>query len=251
MKKLMFVCTTILTMVMAAATVSAADLKSAIAAGVNACETAIDVSSFNATPEQAMDAYFELLNSDPNFFCVDESVGCTVNGNTAVALNVTYTSSKENIAKCRAEMNAAVAKIAQAAAGEATNLDKAKVVHDYFINNTEYDHSMAMTTSYDLLVKGKGVCGGYSLGYKMVMDQLGIPCQLVTSKTMNHQWNAVQIDGKWYNVDVTWDENYTESLQTVSYDNFMKSDSFFNLMGHNGGTSSVQCADSTFDMGIA
>ncbi len=251
MKKLVLVCTTIATMALAAATVNAADLRSTIAAGVDACETAIDLSALNVTADEAMDTYFDLMNTDPDFFCVDESVSVTTKGAQAVALNVTYDGSKSDIERRRAEMDAAVAKIAAAASAGATNLDKAKAVHDYLINSTEYDHSLAMTTSYDLLVNGKSVCNGYSLSYKMVMDKLGIPCELVTSAAMNHQWNAVQIDGTWYNVDVTWDENYTESMDSLSYDNFLKSDSFFNLMGHNGGAAAVQCTDSKYDMGIA
>ena len=73
--------------------------------------------------------------------------------------------------------------------------------------------------------KAKVVCEGYSKAFKLVCDQLGIPCILVSGKGYNdpsnpgaygpHMWNYVQVpemeDGRWYLVDVTWnDANSTE-----------------------------------------
>ena len=45
------------------------------------------------------------------------------------------------------------------------------------------------------------------------MDEMGVPCVIVMGKgtnsqekTENHAWNYVQINGKWYAVDATWDD---------------------------------------------
>ena len=51
--------------------------------------------------------------------------------------------------------------------------------------------------------EGTAVCGGYAHTYKYLLDGLGIPCEYVRSSSMNHAWNQVQIDGKWYDVDVS------------------------------------------------
>ncbi len=51
------------------------------------------------------------------------------------------------------------------------------------------------------------VCDGYSKAFKIIMDKLGIPCVTPVSHRGNHMWNNVKMeDGKWYIVDVTWDD---------------------------------------------
>ncbi len=49
------------------------------------------------------------------------------------------------------------------------------------------------------------VCEGYARAFKLVCDQLGIPCILASGG--DHMWDCVQMeDGKWYAVDVTYDD---------------------------------------------
>jgi len=58
------------------------------------------------------------------------------------------------------------------------------------------------------------VCEGYARALKVVCDKLGIPCVLVDGDAINssgnagpHMWNYVRMeDGKWYGVDVTWND---------------------------------------------
>lgn len=61
------------------------------------------------------------------------------------------------------------------------------------------------------------VCEGYARAFKMLCDEAGIPCALISGKGNGgpHMWNAVQMDdGKWYGVDVTWDDQES-SLGTI------------------------------------
>ena len=92
------------------------------------------------------------------------------------------------------------------------------------MNNVTYDGSV--NTAYGAIVAKKAMCGGYSRGFKAVMDRLDIPCVLVqgsgyTGKSVvdqvsgeklqagyeAHMWNAVKLDGHWYAVDVTWNSS--------------------------------------------
>ena len=41
---------------------------------------------------------------------------------------------------------------------------------------------------------------------------------------MNHIWNLIKIDGKWYHVDVTWDDPIMDKPGRVKHDNFLRSD---------------------------
>ena len=45
------------------------------------------------------------------------------------------------------------------------------------------------------------------------MDELNIPCLIAcgiginsSGETESHAWNYVMLDGKWYAIDVTWDD---------------------------------------------
>lgn len=91
-----------------------------------------------------------------------------------------------------------------------------KMVHDYIINNTEYDTTLSQPYIYNLygtLVKHKSVCEGYAESFKYLLDALEIPCVIVIGEATNssgekenHAWNYVQIDDQWYAVDTTWDD---------------------------------------------
>ena len=63
-------------------------------------------------------------------------------------------------------------------------------------------------TAYGALVNGKAVCEGYSRAMQMLLSRFSINSVLVTGVAANegHMWNAVQLDGKWYHLDVTWDD---------------------------------------------
>ena len=60
------------------------------------------------------------------------------------------------------------------------------------------------------------VCEGYSRAFKVLCDELGIPCVLTEGSAKGsvsetpgaHMWNYVQLDGSWYAVDVTWNDPY-------------------------------------------
>lgn len=53
------------------------------------------------------------------------------------------------------------------------------------------------------------VCEGYARALKVLCDRVNIPCTLISGKAKGeaHMWNAVKLDdGKWYGVDVTWND---------------------------------------------
>lgn len=96
------------------------------------------------------------------------------------------------------------------------NYSKITKVHDWLVDNVEYGTSVSGKNAYNIygtFAMKSVVCEGYAEGFKYIMDKLGIPCILVSGTaqnsegtTENHEWNYVQIDGKWYAVDVTWDD---------------------------------------------
>ena len=97
-----------------------------------------------------------------------------------------------------------------------TDYEKIKFVHDYLIDNIEYDTSILEDNIYNIygaLVSKKCVCEGYAKSFQYLMNTLGIDTAIVigtatnsNNETENHAWNYVSLDGNWYAIDVTWDD---------------------------------------------
>ena len=61
-------------------------------------------------------------------------------------------------------------------------VDKIKKVHDYLIDNLEYDSTFENDNIYNMygaLVNELTVCEGYAKAFKSIMDELKIPCVVV------------------------------------------------------------------------
>ena len=96
-----------------------------------------------------------------------------------------------------------------------SDLEKAVYVHDWLVQNLAYDTEHVEDGLIDdhnarnALVDGPTVCEGYAKVYALALNRLDIPAVLVTSSTLNHAWNMVELDGQWYQVDCTWDDPTT------------------------------------------
>ncbi len=92
----------------------------------------------------------------------------------------------------------------------------ARILHDWLIYNTYYDYTYSRPDRGEasgVLLNGTGVCDGYSKAYILLLSKAGIEALRVTGYVYSshgtiepHAWNLVQLDGKWYQVDVTWDD---------------------------------------------
>ena len=88
-----------------------------------------------------------------------------------------------------------------------------EAIHDYIADNTRYKITTNGYTAYGVLLEGAGVCDGYAYAFWLLCNLAGINCIRVSGDATDengnseaHAWNKVQIDGLWYNVDVTWDD---------------------------------------------
>lgn len=85
-------------------------------------------------------------------------------------------------------------------------------VHEYLADRIVYTSNVGDQLEYSpygALVLGKCVCQGYAEAAKAILDRLGITNILTSSEKANHIWNTILIDGKWYNMDITWDDQTT------------------------------------------
>lgn len=90
--------------------------------------------------------------------------------------------------------------------------DKLLKVHDHIINNTRYDIDKSSKYSYTAmgpLFNGTAVCSGYADLMSIFLSKFGVKNFKVASTT--HVWNAVYVEGKWLNIDLTWDDPITKN----------------------------------------
>ncbi|APO47714.1 transglutaminase [Paenibacillus xylanexedens] len=107
-----------------------------------------------------------------------------------------------------------------------TDHEKVKVIHDWIVLNLSYDTSLKKYTAYDGLVTGSTVCQGYSLLAYRMLERVGIDNRIVegTAGGQLHAWNIVNLDGKWYHMDTTWDDPTPDRKGKVSHSYYLLSD---------------------------
>lgn len=95
-----------------------------------------------------------------------------------------------------------------------SDFQKEVFVHDFIINNVEYDHTHGNNgariepyTAYGALVQKKAVCEGIAKATKLLLNLLDVKCIIVSGKYEGngHAWNIVKINDWEYNLDVTMD----------------------------------------------
>ena len=77
-------------------------------------------------------------------------------------------------------------------------------LHDWTLDQLEYDHSLNWCSAESGLTRHQGTCESYQRIYSKLLDTAGIANGRITGN--GHTWNAVKIDGKWCQMDLTWDD---------------------------------------------
>lgn len=110
---------------------------------------------------------------------------------------------------------------------------KSAKIYKYITDYVKYDNANLKDNSYKLkytayaaLCKGTSVCQGYSvLFYRMALEA-GVDSRVISGKGNGsaHAWNIVRINGKYYNLDSTWDAGKTPAaykyyLNNTTFDN--------------------------------
>ena len=93
-----------------------------------------------------------------------------------------------------------------------SDMQKVKLVHDYIVTNVEYDYSYSKYSAYNALIEGSSVCQGYALLTYRMLRGLGLQTRIISGlgNSDRHAWNIVKVGNKYYNIDCTWDSNWSE-----------------------------------------
>lgn len=195
----------------------------------------------------------------------------------------------EYTVKTEADVTAAVQKyeaalekvVNDAKANSTDAVKQIEFVNAYIAENTEYDYGAReglsggieydgyVNTAYGSLVNGKALCGGYARAFKAVMDRLDIPCVLIQGSAVSgktvvdaesketleagavaHMWNAVELNGLWYGVDVTYNAGANLKRYLLVGDDYISKNHFTDGVISSSGFELQYPALRPFDYGV-
>ncbi len=103
-------------------------------------------------------------------------------------------------------------------------------IHDYICNKTTYAYEalddpyshLYAFSPYGALIKGSCVCQGYAATFYRICKELGYGVRFVSSDANwgCHAWNIVELDGKYYVVDCTWDDEARDTDEDLGFDDY-------------------------------
>ncbi len=96
-----------------------------------------------------------------------------------------------------------------------------KKIHDYIINNTKYDVNRNNTgeseyksySAIGIVEDGYATCNGYADLMAIILSKLNYKNYKIATtsdeisyESNGHIWNALELDGEWLHLDLTWDD---------------------------------------------
>ena len=151
--------------------------------------------TFDFTASGTYRIYFYFMDNDRNDPKNDKGIyylrtTAEVTVNDAARPSVTQIVN-DAVTQCRQETNG-------------SEYDMALWLHDWTLDQLEYDHSLNWCSAESGLTRHQGTCESYQRIYSKLLDAAGIANGRITGN--GHTWNAVKIDGKWCQMDLTWDD---------------------------------------------
>ncbi len=208
----------------------------------------VSCEDLNVSTDEIVEIYQRVLSDNPLFYFGSNEVRCSVDNNGTFKIKDAILLIEEDFASGDVredyveEIASEIESFEKTTKNATSTYEIVKLVHDRIIDraiyayeanghtpkSTPYTHNI---TGY--LKDGYVVCDGYSKTYSAVLNYLDIDCALVTgwsvkdgaptSPATGHAWNLVKMDdGKYYFVDITWDDNEVDP-----YVWFLKGQSFY------------------------
>ncbi len=193
---------------------------------------------FDITKEEVERAYNYYMDDYPQHFWRGNTRYYTFLGNKVLNIslsNMLFDGDKTKIKAMDDEVKAAADKVLKGVNNSMTAFDREIYIHNYLVNNCKYDISYKAENAHNMygaLVNGVAVCEGYAYAFQYLARLAGIQSIVVKgelnngSSTESHAWNMVELDGKYYHIDVTSDDPVMkDGTQVLEFTYFNLTDS--------------------------
>lgn len=183
---------------------------------------------------------FNVVNDDPLLFWLHNAFTWWKNGNN-IKLELVYRYSRNvyerKLAMVRKETDALIAALFPHGWEQLSEIHREKILFDDLIRRAIYRYDAVERlneqslqeeftdawTPYGVLVEKRAVCQGIANTFKMLCDQVDLPCIVVIGDASGrHAWNMVRIDRRFFWVDCTWNlsENFVREFPYMRYQFF-------------------------------
>ena len=182
----------------------------------------ISLADFPESSDQSylQDAWEEAVYQNPMILGVTNASIC---GNGKM-LAVTYDTEADAIREKQEEIAAETERVvSEIITDDMSELEKEIAINQYLCDTAEYDTAALENagendfedvddefndsfTPYGVLLNKAGVCSSYAGAFKLLAEEAGLECIVVTGYLdgeLPHAWNKVKIDGEWQIVDST------------------------------------------------
>lgn len=184
----------------------------------------ISLAGFNeaSDSEKLGESFDEAYRQNPLCGIIDD-LGYNYDTNI---ITVKYAQSKEDTLNMQQEsIKKAKEIVGQIITDQMSDYEKEAAINKYLCDNATYnfdvigddgdvdqslvDQNANSFTPYGVLVENLGVCESYAEAFHLVASEAGLPSIMVvgTLSGGGHEWNRVLLDGKWYTLDVTNNDN--------------------------------------------
>ena len=121
-----------------------------------------------------------------------------------VELKFSYQTSRAELRTLQNKVAPVFSSAAQHVAGDWTAAEKAQRLYGFLMDRYEYHIQTSITPAYSLLLHGVGDSRAFAMVYSAMCRQAGLDGYVVTGTREGTPWvwNAVQIDGEYYYIDL-------------------------------------------------
>lgn len=173
--------------------------------GLRNYKSEIEFSTTNT--EELSLAFRSVLKDNPDIFYVNSCNYKIIKRNNKEITKFIpiYEFTKEEKEIAWAEIKGYETEVFKNITSDMSDYEKELIIYNIIALNTEYKIDSEYNQCMYSVVKGSSVCAGYSRMFQYLCNEAGINCTVCTGiiDLSPHQWNVVELDGKWYMVDVT------------------------------------------------
>ncbi len=161
--------------------------------------------------EVAMDAY---RRDHAEHFWLGTAFSVSYDATTVYKVRPTYTLSGDALTGAKVQFEEAITRMLADVTPTMNEFERERILHDSLAAKVTYVEGSHAHDAYGALVQGEAVCEGYAEALQVLCHRAGLQSLLVMGSSINpstnqpegHAWNMVRIDGKYYHVDLTWND---------------------------------------------
>ncbi|MBP3392445.1 MAG: hypothetical protein J6L76_06625 [Clostridia bacterium] len=147
-----------------------------------------------------------ILMDHPELYYLDKQYTYSYSGTRLTEFRM-YTLDRSTALSLRSQVENGIQAYQQKVSPHQDPYEIAKQFYELLATNIQYgqdgtSHAYSIVGAF---VNGQCVCEGFSEAYQLLLNAYGIRAFTVSGTAGGaHQWNAVEINGKWYYTDPTW-----------------------------------------------